>query len=322
MQNFPKISIIIPVYNVEKYIKRCLESILAQTFKDYEVILVDDGSTDKSSEICNEYALKDSRIKVIHQKNSGASAARNAGLKIAGGEYIGFIDSDDYIAKDMYETLYKLITKYNTDIAICGLLHEYKNYTVDPYPHEEESKISGLEALKIALIGKKFSVNVYNKIYKKDLFKDIQFPKLKFAEDGYVLTRILYKAKSVAYNTSPKYFWQHHKGSVTNSSFDKREWETVKVYTENLNFIKENCPSLILEATCRYYLAYFWLIDKIALSKGPLPKYDLKKAIKVLRKDYFKIISNPYFSFKRKISITVLLFSWNIYREIVKKFSK
>ena len=319
MFSVPELSIIVPVYNSSKYLNKCLDSILSQTFKDYEVLLINDGSTDDSAKILEKYVLIDSRIKVFHKENSGAAQARNFGIEKARGKYIGFVDSDDYIEKDMYELLYNLITKYKTDISICGLTHVYDKKFINPYPFHEEKKISGLEALKIALIGDKFSVNVYNKLYNKNLFEDIKFPNIKFAEDGYVLPRILYKCKSVAFNTDSKYYWVHHLGSVTSSQFDQREWESPKVYDENLEFIRKNCPDLILEGTLRYYLAYFWILDKMSLSNPEnVKKSDLKKAMKVIRKGYFKIIFNPYFNYKRKLAATILLFSWNMYKLTVK----
>ena len=320
MNSTPKISIIIPVYNVEKYLKKCIESILNQTFTNYEIILIDDGSTDNSKNICDEFSYKDSRIKVIHKNNTGAADSRNIGISLASGEYIGFVDSDDYIDPDMYESLYNLITKYKTDVAICGLLHEYPDKTINPYPAEEERSVSGKEALKIALIGDKFSLNVYNKIYKKEMFNYIKFPNLKFAEDAYVVTRILYNSDSVAYSTSPKYHWVHHFGSITTSNFDSKDWQVVKVYTENLEFIKNNCPELIKESTCRYYLAYFWVIDKMATSNSFILKSEINFALKTLRKGYIKILLNPYFNYKRKLSATVLLFSWRLYKLIIKRY--
>lgn len=117
----PKISIIVPVYKAEPYLKKCIDSILNQTFKDFELILVDDGSPDRCGEICDEYALKDSRIKIIHKENGGQSSARNVGLDIAQGEYIGFVDSDDWIEPDMYKKLFKVLKNDNVDMAICNI---------------------------------------------------------------------------------------------------------------------------------------------------------------------------------------------------------
>ncbi len=124
-----KISIVVPIYNAEKYLDRCIQSILNQSYKDLEIILIDDGSTDSSNKICNNYQKRDNRIKFISQKNEGVSAARNRGISEATGEFIGFVDSDDYIQPNMYETLYGLINKYNCDISICGYFIEYPEYT-------------------------------------------------------------------------------------------------------------------------------------------------------------------------------------------------
>ena len=118
----PEISVIVPVYNCEKYIGKCIESILNQTFKDLELILIDDGSADESGKICDEYKIQDKRVKVIHEKNSGVSIARNVGINVAKGKYIGFVDSDDYLAPDMYESLYENLMKSHADVAICGIM--------------------------------------------------------------------------------------------------------------------------------------------------------------------------------------------------------
>ncbi|NST07596.1 glycosyltransferase, partial [Enterococcus faecalis] len=122
----PKISIIVPVYNVEKYLEKCVRSILAQTFTDFELILVDDGSPDSSGAMCDQFAEQDQRVKVIHKENGGLSDARNAGIEIATGEYLGFVDSDDYIADDMYELLYTNIVKEDADLSICGIYDVYE----------------------------------------------------------------------------------------------------------------------------------------------------------------------------------------------------
>lgn len=134
----PKVSIIIPVYKTEKYIHRCVDSVLAQTLSDIEVILVDDGSPDKCPEICNAYKEKDSRIKVIHQKNSGVSAARNAGLDVASGEYITFVDCDDYIEPDMYASMISTAEKYGCDVVMCDCLKEFESYS-QIYTHDIRS---------------------------------------------------------------------------------------------------------------------------------------------------------------------------------------
>lgn len=158
----PKISIIVPVYNVEKYLEKCVRSILAQTFTDFELILVDDGSPDSSGAMCDQFAKQDERVKVIHKENGGLSDARNAGIEIATGEYLGFIDSDDYIADDMYELLYTNIVKEDADLSICGIYDVYEGKE----PVEKQQQYIVLDkvaAMKMILEAKVVSVHAVNK---------------------------------------------------------------------------------------------------------------------------------------------------------------
>ena len=147
-----EISIIVPVYKVEKYLKKCVDSILAQTFTDFELILVDDGSPDDSGKICEEYAEKDARVRVLHKENGGLSSARNAGIEVAKGKYLGFIDSDDYIAEDMYELLYNTIIKEDADLSICGIYDVYEGKAPIVKPTIEKV-VSAEEALLLILQG-------------------------------------------------------------------------------------------------------------------------------------------------------------------------
>ena len=160
-------SVIVPVYRVEQYIEKCVNSILSQTLADIEVILVDDGSLDNCVKICDNFANKDSRVKVLHKKNEGLSAARNTGLTLAESEYISFVDSDDYLAEDMLELLYNNIIKYSADISICGLYDCYEDKKIPQYAKNELLVVDNKEALRLALEGEKFSVNAVNKLYKK-----------------------------------------------------------------------------------------------------------------------------------------------------------
>ena len=193
-----KISIIIPVYNVENYLKRCLESIVNQTYKNLEIILVDDGSTDNSGKICDEYKEKDKRIIVIHKENGGLSDARNAGIDIATGNYIGFIDSDDFADVRMYEILLNNLKSTNSDISICNL-YKFSNEK-EIYKTEEIEKLTVYDR-------KNFFENMYNdllvsvlawnKLYKKEIFSDIRYPKGKIIEDAAILHYIIGKCDKI-----------------------------------------------------------------------------------------------------------------------------
>ena len=217
-ENTGLISVIVPVYNSEKYLKKCIESILDQTYENIEIILVDDGSTDKSSAICDEYANKDLRISVIHKENGGLSSARNAGLKASCGELIGFVDSDDYIEPTMYEKLKENMDKYGSDIAVCQFYQSYKILTdlVDGLDKEEvyegKDKFSNLENDNYFM-----TVVAWNKLYKKDLFKSIKYPEGRLFEDSYIICDILTKAKKVSYINEPLYYYTIRKSGMGNN---------------------------------------------------------------------------------------------------------
>ena len=214
-----KISIIVPVYNVEKYLDRCIKSILNQTYEDLEIILVDDGSTDKSRMICNFYKQKDTRIKVIYQSNKGVSAARNAGIKEATGQYIGFVDSDDYIEPDMFDTLYNLICKFNCDIAICGYSCIYPRY-VRQSDHLDRILIMNSEKLLEEIFTGTIKGFLCNKLFKIELFENISIPEdIHFGEDLYTVVNILNRYNDVKciYTSRSLYNYVQVSSSITNN---------------------------------------------------------------------------------------------------------
>ena len=198
-----KISIIIPVYNNEKYLPRCIESVREQTFCDFECILIDDGSPDSCPKICDEYAAKDERIKVIHQQNCGVSAARNAGLDVARGKFVTFIDSDDWVEKEFLKELYEKITSENADVVICGVRLHFKNGTVDNTAYLPKRKRKRkLEVLKLFCKGGAQMHTVWCKLYRRELFKnhEITFPVgIKQAEDTLVNFKTCFFAQKVCF---------------------------------------------------------------------------------------------------------------------------
>ena len=197
----PFLSIILPIYNVEKYLDRCMKSILKQSFKDYEIILVDDGSPDRCGDICDEYAKKDKRIKVIHKENGGLSDARNSGLDVATGKFVAFIDSDDFIHKDMYMILYNAIIDSKSDISQCKFKYFFKEDELNKnIINDGNYKIyNNIDAIEEVIENKNLNANVWNKLYKKELFNDIRFPKGKIHEDEFVTYKVFYKASSISF---------------------------------------------------------------------------------------------------------------------------
>ena len=181
------LSVIIPVYNVEPYLEKCLDSVLKQTYKDMEILIIDDGSTDRSGAISDEYAAKDSRIRVFHTENRGLSAARNLGLDNAVGGYIGFVDSDDWIEPDMYEVLLKKAEETGADIVECGVFKEYPDKTVE---HQRPDRVMyKIEAIR-ALVNRELSNSVWNKVWVKSCYFNIRFPEGRLYEDVAITYRI------------------------------------------------------------------------------------------------------------------------------------
>lgn len=205
----PLISIIIPVYNVEKYLPACLDSVLAQTYRNLEVILVDDGSPDGSGAVCDAYAAKDSRIRVIHQENGGASAARNAGLDLASGSFIGFIDPDDYIEPDMYEILYEQLQSSGADVAQCGYVWEEEGKEDVFFHNSGEVKLyNGPYCIQELLTVEKPWWAVWNKLYRSKLFQELRFNEdLRVGEDIFFTFQIFLQMKQLISIKRPLYHY-------------------------------------------------------------------------------------------------------------------
>ena len=247
MNRLPAISIIVPIYKVEKYLNRCIDSILAQSFTDYELILVDDGSPDNCPDICDDYVNQDSRIKVIHKENGGLSDARNAGIALAQGEFLGFVDSDDYIEPDMYETLYNDINHFNADISICDFTIVTENEIKKYVSKNVHWSMTGNEAVYY-LIGKNlFTVNVWNKLYRKSLFNNIRYPNNCLYEDFHIMYKLLYKANVVVYNSVSKYNYFQRSNSIMGKTLsmpigkDKiKALEEMTTFFQNCNIENKN----------------------------------------------------------------------------------
>lgn len=220
----PAISIIVPIYNMERYLRECLDSIKSQTFADWECILVDDGSTDNSPAICDEYAAADPRFKAVHQRNGGLSAARNAALRTASGEYIGFVDSDDWIEQGMYELLYKLVTEHDADIAQVGFRKEFIGRR-----HSTKSLTNNLKVIdgKTAMreIGFDRLPNyVWNKLHRRSIIT-CDFPDGRNFEDIFVYSQWLKNVKKMVLDPTPMYHYRMRKGSIIHSDAVKNRYD-------------------------------------------------------------------------------------------------
>ena len=311
------ISVIVPVYNVEKYLPKCVDSILNQTYRNLEIILVDDGTPDTSGVICDAYAARDSRVKVIHKENGGLSSARNAGIDIARGEYLGFVDSDDWIEPDTYESLLALALKYSVKL-VCGGRYDVDaatgNRTVGLCPKAEDV-ISGEEMCGRIFLWDQMDSAAVDKLYHRSLFEQIRYPYGKVCEDVPTTYRIALKSGKVALCPKPFYNYYHRENSITTAKLSEKTFH----FAQHTKVIYEDIcghhPAIRNQAR---YLRVRSLIHSIERIEQAGPADRLRFASKrreeqrELRKHLGFLIKSSYFTSKEKIR-TVFL-AWGLYR--------
>ncbi len=315
-----KISVIVPVYKVENYLEKCVDSIRNQTFSDIEIILVNDGSPDKCGQMCDEYANIDSRIKVIHKENGGLSDARNAGLKIAIGDYIAFVDSDDYIEPDMLEKLYEACKKYHVKMAGVDLAYvfENKNDRVEKSNHTS-TVMSSNDFFKLMLNVDLFlRTGVWNKLYEKTLFSDVCFPKGKVYEDVGTMYKLVFKCDYIAYISEPCYnYLKERNGAITAGMYSKKEYDRLEMNSQMTDFIKNNHPEL-LEVVYGYRAVncHLSIVNSMIVSG-----IEDRRMINLLKKDIrknIKVILKSNLSITKKIQVFIFGCGFKLYSLLYK----
>ena len=278
------VSVIVPVYNVEDYLKKCVDSIINQTYTNLEIILVDDGSPDNCEKICDEYLNIDSRIRVIHKKNGGLSSARNAGLDIAKGKYISFIDSDDYIKENFIEALKTSIR--DAEIAICGITNVLEDgevcLDIEESPIKDE-RLSSLEALKkLATPNYFYYVTACNKLYLRSLFDDIRFEEGKINEDEYIVHKLFEKSNKIVTISDKLYFYLQRDSSITHSLFKIGKLDAVYAFIDRAQLFKK--VGLIEESKFVTLQSYWLLVKYIGGLNLHKNKHQIKVAMKNVKK--------------------------------------
>ena len=300
------ISVIVPVYNVERYLAQCVDSILSQTHKDLEIILVDDGSSDGCGAICDEYAKRDSRVIVIHKANGGASDARNAGLAVCTGDYISFIDSDDYIAPDMYEFLVAFAEKEDLDIAMCGMTR------VEPDCKVLSKKFAPMILTDPNEMIYQVFVNpnelsmpgVVARIYRASRYKDLLFEKGRYMEDVYYTLPCIERARRFGIRCEHKYFYYRWGGSITATVRERgrRTDDLIEGWARSLQYIREHYPKSIYAGECRVWDGY-WMIINWLHGRDEAYCADIANLI---RRNIRKIWRNPYMPLKSKVGYSLM----------------
>lgn len=312
------ISVIVPVYRVEPYIEKCIDSIVNQTYERLEIILVDDGSPDTCGEICDRYAKEDSRIRVIHKENGGLSDARNVGMERASGEYIAFIDSDDWIEPNMIEVLYRACVDSGARMACCGRFDANEDYSKRKgiCPNKDEV-VSTEDMLNYMLSSNGTSCIACDKLYHKDLFLGVRFPKGKIYEDIPTVYKCVIRAEKIALCAIPLYNYYHRSTAITNMSFSPRLFD----YTEHTKMVLEEMeksyPSVLDSAKKMRVESIAFLLSKISLQKREIRKKykaEYKELLRELRslKSFWK--RSGLIASRSRLLYTCLTFG--IYRHV------
>ena len=311
------VSVIVPIYKIEDYLDRCISSIVNQTYKNLEIILVDDGSPDKCPKICDDWLVKDSRIKVIHKKNGGLSDARNKGLKMASGEYISFIDGDDWIDNNFIMTLYKVMKQTNSDIVECGIIKT--NGLID---FEDENEILNIEELNVIkknnedamrelIIENLFHQYVWNKLYKREVIGNFLFKEGKYHEDEFWTYRIFSNANLVTFVDKNMYFYFQRSDSIMGSRFSKNRLDSLEAKYERQEYIEINYPNISVDAKKNFFWTCVYL-EQLVLNYS---NGQDKKNMTTLIKKYIKSIKLSILDFdsiKEKIWLIFTKFSFTL----------
>lgn len=319
----PLITIIVPIYNVEKYLKRCLNSIINQTYKNLQIILVDDGSIDKCGNICDEYQKKDERIEVIHKKNGGLSEARNDGILKARGEYIGFVDGDDYISENMYYNMCKHILDTNSDVCICNFYNVKNNNEFIKNEHSGEIKTYNKhEILEKILIDKEIQSYAWNKLYKKELFYNVKYPKGKMYEDIETTFFLLEKCEKIVVTDEPEYYYIDRDDSIVKNIKEQTIIDYIDIISERYDYIEKKYRNL--KRYNNYYLirtlitAYNDIFYLKNISENLRKKIENlhEKVNNLLEENESDIIS--LFDLKQKVQLYTILYDKKMF-SIIKK---
>lgn len=316
------ISIVVPVYKVEKYLPKCVDSIRMQTYKNLEIILVDDGSPDNCGMLCEQYAKEDARIKVVHKPNGGLSDARNAGIEIATGRYISFVDSDDYIHPQMIELLLEAIEHENADLSVCswkkireGEKVDYKEYIVEQYKSTDGRNIQSVYFEQSDL---RVTYTVaWAKLMKRELYDNIRYPKGLLHEDEYTTYKVLYKADKIAYIDAPLYYYLSRENSIM-GDFKAARFAIFGAYLERVEFYNDHmeynlAKRTLLLAVHMLVQYYEWMNKENEQSMGMFNKYYSE-----CRRVYKEYKNHWQFTFGQTIEINFFMNQFAMYRKLWK----
>ncbi len=318
-----KVSIIVPVYNVEKYLDKCVESLVNQTYKDIEIILVDDGSPDNCGKMCDEWAKKDERVIVYHKENGGLSDARNYGIDRCTGEYIAFADSDDYVAENYIEFMYNLLSENEScKVSACDIC-SVRNGVESPYSDFEGSIVfSRRDAFERVLYHDLIDVSAYAKLYKREVFDDIRYPVGRIYEDTYIFGDILNKTDFIVFGGEALYYYVQRDDSIVSGAFTEKRLQYIDSVERLVKAAEECDPELKEGCIRRMSHAYFSVLRY--MDKCDKHFFDLRKDLRnKIIATAESVLNNPKTPKRDKLAIISLKFglkpffwAWNLYGKI------
>lgn len=296
---YPLISIIVPVYNAAPYLERCFRCLCEQSYTNLEFVLVDDGSTDESGKMCDQIATADSRFKVFHIANGGASLARKLGLEHATGEFVSFIDSDDYIAKDYIAQLYSLIDKYQVNISACKVQRVY-NGEDKPMAESRSSILLEFEQLMPRFFKYEFW-GLYGKLYKRAIFNSITFPSATISEDYLVMAQLFLQERQMAYTDTPLYYYEYHEGSLSHLKLSKRAFEEFDNVKAVYELMQTQAPQYSAMALSNVVETCIKLLSMVRRDKTRTFTTNATPLRQFLRTHFFEILSTKAIYWKLKV---------------------
>lgn len=317
------ISIVVPVYKVEKYLEKCLYSIINQTYKNVEIILIDDGSPDNCGKICDKYAQKDRRIKVIHKENRGVSSARNEGINISTGKYLTFIDSDDWVDENYIYSLYNQCVENDADISVCNIEDFDENTQEIIHNFEEtECNLKQEDFCKELMLERYFPSVVWGKMYKKELFQEIRFNEnTKIAEDLEIIFKLIKKSKKANINTH-KYLYHYtiRNESVMSGKYNEDFEKEIQITQKILNEVENVYPNILDDAIQRYVRINLINVIRILKTKDIKNKEDkIQKVRKNIKPYIFKFLTKKLVRRNDKIKLILFTISPNLLEVIINK---
>lgn len=316
----PKISVIIPVFNGERYLDRCVDSIMNQTYENLEIVLIDDGSNDSTPQMCDRYQEIDGRVKVVHKANSGLSGARNEGIKAASGEFVTFIDSDDFVLTDYVNYLYSLIVKYSVDLAVCCHTVVCRNGRRIACGGGEETAFSSKDALENMLYHDRVDLSVWGKLYRRSLFDGIEYPYGKYFEDAGTTFKLIDKAGRIAYGPERKYEYILRHDSLISDKYTARKLDLLEMTDRMALYISDKYPDLSDATLRRRVYSRFSTLNQMVFEAGCAE--ERKEILTFIRKHGKAVYANPKTPSRDKIALNILKFGYPLYSIVWKMYIK